>query len=275
MASLVTTIPIGVGRASAEGLEIPIERHGWGRFESGAWQTARIVTETIDAHGEVVGTTTTDRRTELVRVRRNGVKLRVSATVTAYGKRFDTPVQTVIQGLHGENVGDRVVAKVLKDQIANVNGEKIRCQVHLYRIPQDEQEKVVKVFYSPRVSPYIFRRETVTLLGPDRKTTDQSNAHVVAIAQPYTVLDETVQTSHYRIEQKTDKGSTVTVAIHAPDIPGEVVAYTSSELDDTGRLIRRSRMELLDYDFEEAKGSDGKDVRRKSRRDRRRSRRDP
>ena len=89
---------------------------------------------------------------------------------------------------------------------------------------------------------------------------------------PYPVLDQTVPTYYYKTLQQNGKTSTVTLAVHADDVPGEVVAFTSKESNAEGRLIRRSRMELVDYGFNST--DEGESRRRRARRQRRRSRRD-
>ena len=53
--------------------------------------------------------------------------------------------------------------------------------------------------------------------------------------------------------QKTPKGTIYTLAVVCPDIPGGIVSNSSKELDSSGRLIRRSTLELVDYNTEPEK----------------------
>ena len=50
-----------------------------------------------------------------------------------------------------------------------------------------------------------------------------------------------------RIVKKDVSGSTVTLTINVPDVPGEVVAHTSKKLDAKGQVTRRSTLELVGY----------------------------
>jgi hypothetical protein len=69
----------------------------------------------------------------------------------------------------------------------------------------------------------------------------------MAIDMPSKVLTEIKSTSHVRVMHQQGKASTLTLEVHAADVPGGVVSHTSKETDETGRVVRRSTLELLDY----------------------------
>ena len=46
---------------------------------------------------------------------------------------------------------------------------------------------------------------------------------------------------------KNNKGTVITLAAVLPDVPGGIVRHSSKELDKTGRVVRRSTLELVDY----------------------------
>ena len=63
-----------------------------------------------------------------------------------------------------------------------------------------------------------------------------------------------------RTVQQHAKGTTVTLEVYCPDVPGGVVANTSKESNEAGRIVRRSTLELLDYGIGDDKDETGRRV---------------
>jgi hypothetical protein len=85
---------------------------------------------------------------------------------------------------------------------------------------------------------------------------------------PLRVLDQTMSAYLVRHLLKNDRGTTTTWSFQVDDVPGEVVAHSSKKVDNEGRLVRRSTLELVAYG-----GGDDDDSQRSSRgRGRRRKR---
>jgi len=253
--------------------DIPNEHHCWGRFDPGAWRLARIVTQSFDKDGKPLGITTTMERVTLVGVRRGYATLRIESVLEVGGKAFESPVRTVSVGFHGEEIGSRTQMEDLGIENANIDGNPITCRVKQYQIRDDDQHKQVKIYYSNQVAPYILRRETVITNNDVPEPAYRNNLQVVALDRPHEVLDQIKPTSHLIIEKKNGKSNTTKTAIHALDIPGEVIRYESDEKDNEGHLIRQSDMELIDYGYSEP--DDELDITRREnrRKDKRRSRR--
>ena len=270
---LLLLIPLCQPTALGQTRDIPNEHHCWGRFTPGAWCLARIVTQSFDKDGKLLGTTTTVERVTLVSVRRGYATLRIESVLEVGGKTFAAPVRTVSQGYHGEEIGNRTNLEELGAGNAHVEGNPIACQVKQYQIQNDDHRKQVRVYYSNQVAPYILRRETITTLGNDPEPTYQNALQVVALDRPHEVLDQIKSTSHLETVKKNGKSITTTAAIHARDIPGEVVSYQSNEKDKEGHLIRQSHMELIDYGYSEPEDELQETHRRSRRKDKRRSRR--
>ena len=253
--------------------DIPNEHHCWGRFDPGAWRLACIVTQSFDKDGKPLGITTTMERVTLVGVRRGYATLRIESVLEVGGKAFESPVRTVSVGFHGEEIGSRTQMEDLGIENANIDGNPITCRVKQYQIRDDDQHKQVKIYYSNQVAPYILRRETVITNNDVPEPAYRNNLQVVALDRPHEVLDQIKSTSHLIIEKKNGKSNTTKTAIHALDIPGEVIRYESDEKDNEGHLIRQSDMELIDYGYSEP--DDELDITRRQnrRKDKRRSRR--
>ena len=66
---------------------------------------------------------------------------------------------------------------------------------------------------------------------------------------PYRVLTQVKPVAFVRTVQ-TQRGVVLvsTIEIQCVDVPGAVVAHSSHEFDANGRIIRRSVLELVDYE---------------------------
>ena len=246
-----------------------MQHNSWGRFTPGAWQQTRTVTETLDENGEVIGISTSEQKITLVSLNPDNVKVRIESTVEVGGKKFTAPVQTVVQGSHGEIVGRQLGVEDLGRQATPIDGQPVECVVRKYVIADQLDQKTVKVFYSPDVAPYVLRREVQVTGRRGRRVARRSSAQVVAVGMPHRLLSETVTTSHTKTVDEYDKGSKITLAVHAQEVPGEVVAFSSKELNTQGVLVRRSTMELVDFGFAAGARPDKVRYRRPRRRDRR------
>jgi len=252
--------------SSADESDIPLRHHAWGKFQKGAWQVVRVTTDTLDEDGNITSTTTTEKQTTLVRVNDKSVKLKVKVTVNVGGKKFEAPEQSIVEGIHGEPEGKKQVTKVLGPEVAEIDGRKILCQVHEFEITDPEEKRVVKLFHSPDVAPHVLRRETVTTKLKGTRSTHRTTTSVVQIEGKKEVLNEEHPTSVVETVRKNSKGTTVTESIHSGKIPGGLVAFRAEERDAEGRLVRQSRMELVDYGLTKGEKRRGRRSRRARRR---------
>ncbi|REJ67471.1 MAG: hypothetical protein DWQ31_11080 [Planctomycetota bacterium] len=264
---VLLVLPAALPVAWAAESNIPLRHHAWGKFDKGAWQVVRVVTDTLDEEGNVTATTTTTRETTLVRVSNDTVKLKVRVTVDVGGKKFDAPEQVIVEGVHGEPEGETQVAKVLDPQVAEIDGKKILCQVHQFEIATPDETRTVKLYHSPEVAPHVLRRETVTTKLKGRRRRYRTTTHVVQLDSKREVLDEERRTAVVETVHQNNKGTTITESVHSGEIPGGVVAFRAEERNAEGQLVRTSRLELVDYGYSK-KERRGRRVRRARRRNR-------
>jgi hypothetical protein len=234
----------------AESSQLPAKCHSWGSFQPGAWKLVRVVTETFDEQGNVTGISTTETRTALKEIGEAGVVLDVEVVLEIAGKRLDAAPQTVRQGFHGEPIEQQVHVKNLGAGHVLVEGRKIPCQVEQVEVIGSSNKIVTKTYWSPTVAPFVLRRESVTTDLQGTTVLSQSTVDVVALDMPCKVLAEMKSTSHVKTVVTHPKGTTTTLSVVSVDIPGGVVCHTSKEMDEKGRLIRRSALELIDYGLE-------------------------
>lgn len=230
---------------------IPRESHPWGRFQPGAWKRVRVLTETLDEHGAVTGTSITETKTTLRSVSDEGVSLAVELLVEIAGKRLDAEPQEFKQGFHGELLDQKIQIHNLGNAELTVEGRKIACQMEQVESVGGTTKTRTKTYWSGDVAPYILKRE-ITTTGPDGKIQSQSNTEVVALDMPQRVLGEILSTAHVRTVLTHAKGTITTFSVTSVDVPGGVICHTAKELDENGRLVRRSSLELVDYGLEPA-----------------------
>ena len=247
LAALLFSLLIAAPAAARQHDNAPRDQHPWGQFKIGSWKRVRTLTETLDDKGAVQSSSTTETTTKLVDVDSEGYTLRIDVVVEVAGKRFTAQPQVIRRGFHGEGDGQNVSIKRVGEAGLDINGHKVACEVRQITVDGDSGKRIITVHYSDRLAPFVLRRETTTLDSDGKPTDMQSQVDVVAIDMPHKVLAEVKPTSHLRVMHQQGKASTLTLEVHCAEIPGAVVSHTSKETDDTGRVIRRSTLELLDY----------------------------
>jgi hypothetical protein len=241
---LLAYAPLG---AMAADCIVPREHHPWGRFGLGSWKQVRVLTETLDKNGTVVNSTTTETKTTLMDVDNESYTLEIEVTVEVAGKRFNAQPQIVRQGFNGQTEGQVVNFKTVGPGVITIDGQKIPSEVRQITINGGDTKRVSTVHYSDQVDPYVLKRDTTSTDAAGDVTQFQTQVEVIAVNMPYKVLTELKTTSHVKTVHKRDKGSTITLEVQCAAVPGGVVLHSSKELDETGQLVRRSTLELIDY----------------------------
>lgn len=222
--------------------------HPWARYGLGSWKQVRVFTETLDKNGLVESVSTTDTKTTLVKFDEGSYTLKAEVTVEVAGKRFQAEPKYVTQGLYGETPGQRVTVKPVGEKDVAINGRRYLCQVLQTTIQGDDILKAGTVYRSEQVAPYVLKSETKTsdLQG---KPVSESTVDVLAVDMPHKVLTEIKPSSLVAsVHRQSDGSSTVTIEVRCVDVPGTTVSHSSKELDAHGRTIRRSTLELIDYE---------------------------
>jgi hypothetical protein len=242
---MISMLVVPCAAKQIEGL--PRDQHPWGQFKIGSWKRVKTTTETLNEKGEVTAVSTTETSTKLVDVDENGYTLMIEVVVEVAGKRFNAQPQIVRRGFNGEAEGQTVSVKKVGTGGLSVNDRNIPCEIRQVTIESGDTKRISTVHYSDALAPYVLKRETTSLDATGKPTQMQSQVEVMAIDMPSKVLTEIKSTSHVRVMHQQGKASTLTLEVHAADVPGGVVSHTSKETDETGRVVRRSTLELLDY----------------------------
>lgn len=254
----LTGLALLAGSAFAQTTTLSRERHAWGRFPVNSWTKVRRVTDELDEKGVVTGSTTTETKSTLLEVTEKAFVLQTEVTVEVAGKRFTAQPKSATMGYSGESNGDNIAFKKIGQEALDVGGAKTPCDVLEGTFGEGAAKMISTLHFSDRVAPFVLRRETKPAAGtPAQAARNQMTVDVIAVDMPFKVLAEYKNVAYVRTLQRQPKVTTFTLEIYCAEVPGGVVAHTSKELDATGRQIRRSTLELLDYGIGDDPDSSG------------------
>jgi len=206
----------------------------------------------MDDKGNFKSASTTETKTTLIGVDSTGCDLQTEVTVEVAGKRFVAQPRQVRLEFEGGNTGNQTALRKVGDKSWDLGGKAIKC-LALEAVRTNSDTRVTsRLDYSNSVPPFLLRRETVTTNADGKRVLEQTMMEAIAVEMPQKVLSELKSGAHLRTVQKQPNGSTITLEVVCLDVPGGVVAHTSKELDASGRLLRRSTLELLDYGIAES-----------------------
>lgn len=232
---------------AADGLPLEKQQHHWMRFVPGTTRHERITTQTYNADGELQSTSVTEQRTTLLAVTMDSYTLQTETTVELAGKKVQSS-NTLEHGLLADP-GERVSVSELEPQRLEIQDRTVNCRVYQVQGSTDLQRWVRKLHVAD-VAPYILRSETASGSASDTELTQQSVEEVVALEMPYKVLTEIKPTAMRRSTRRHHKGESFRSSIVTPEVPGGVIFESTKELDSGGRLLRRSVLELVDYQIQ-------------------------
>jgi hypothetical protein len=238
-------------------VSLPRNCHPWGRFSPGAWNQVRKTTEDFDEKGNVRSISRTETTTTLEEVTDAAYTLTGEVCVEVAGKRFTPQTRTVTFGYNGEANGQRATFKRLGDAELEVGERKVPCVLLEAAFDGGEKKVLSKIHYANTLAPFVLRRETHTTAAAS-KAESLTTVSVLATEMPHEVRGEIKSTALVRtVESRDGKVSMYTVEVVCVDVPGGVVAHASKELDERGRIVRRSTLELLDYGLAEERRGHG------------------
>jgi hypothetical protein len=223
--------------------------HAWARFGKGAWREVRIVTQSFAEDGEPTEASTTDNKTTVEEVTPERVTLKVEVTVEVAGQRFPSEPQMISQGYAGETVGQTVSVKTLSPQTVTIDGERVHCETQQIEILGGVTRELSLISFAPDRFPAILKRQSTMSDAAGKKTMQEATSEVKAVHMARRILGERQPRDAYlvKLEQKNERGMTTTWSWHVPDVPGEIVDQSSKKVDNTGRLVRRTTLELVGY----------------------------
>lgn len=244
------------GAALADDLANVQATHPWGRCRPGSWKRVKVVTESLDAKGRVTNTSTTDTLSFLEEITERDYALRVEVTVEV-GEEIHLPTAVDSARILWEAPGQVVSRRKIRDEEISLQGRTMPVENREITIQTEKQRRVSTVHYSEKTQPHVLRSLTTITNGDGKTAMGSTQVDVVALDMPYRVLSETRNASFVRTVQMQPTGATtVTLEVHCSDVPGGVVAHMSKEIDEAGQTLKRSTLELLEYDHGHAEDSE-------------------
>jgi hypothetical protein len=204
------------------------------------------MTETFDENGKPTGSTVTETRVNVVGITPTEVTLQSEVAVTLGEKRFAPQPQLLKQPLIDAD-GQNPVVKTLGEETLAIDGEKLPAEVRQAVWNSDTMRRVRTIHLTRDRSPAVLKEATVATDPAGKSVAYQTDVEIVALDMPYKFKDQVLSTAHRKVTHSNPNGSVVTLEVWSDDIPGGVVAHTSKEMDTQGRLLRRSTLELVDY----------------------------
>ncbi len=204
----------------------------------------RIVNQTFDEKGLV---NVIDKTTTLMSVEDAGVTLEHDAVHEVGGTRFPRDPEVEKVGFHDVLLSqDPKVKEVGKAEVV-VEGRKIECSVLQVDVSGPASKTMTKIYYSANVPPYVLKRESVTSDPAGNNSRTETTIEVMALDMPCKVGAQIQTAAYVRTVMKHARGMRITWAATSKEIPGGVIWHASKDLDETGRVIRRSTLQLVDY----------------------------
>jgi len=225
---------------------IPRESHPWARFRPGSWKLVRVTTESFDEAGKPASTSVTETKTMLLSVDATTYELQIDVTVDVAGKKFASEPKVTRQGFQGEGDGQKATVRPLGDRELTIGDRKFTAHTAEIEIGGKDSRKVTWLYYLPGSTPYILARRSMTF-DADGKLQQETQVESKKLQAWRTLLGFRRSTWETTTTQKHAAGRIVTDEVHCLDIPGGVVGHTSEEFDEKERLVRRSKLELVNF----------------------------
>lgn len=246
--ALLLAVAFILASTSAEAQEIGItaKLHPWGRFDLGSWKTVRVISETLNDQGHVVSACTTDTTTTLLDIDNFGVTLEADTRMEVAGKQFQADPQITRQGFHGEASTLELAAGTPSEGHLVIGGRQVPCKIQRLEANDPRGKISITLYYSTTVAPYLLKREIITRAA-DGAPPSETVMEVTALEMPVRIREAIYMGAYIRTTHRNAKGTTTTLSVVVPEVPGGVVSHSSKEVDKEGRIVRRNTLELVDY----------------------------
>jgi hypothetical protein len=195
----------------------------------------------------VVGNSVSETRSTLADANDSAVTLHVQASLEIGGKKFDGAPQTLREPLVGESSDNSSVVDLGEESIL-VQGRPYRCNVQQTESVVDGRKRTVKTWLAPHVAPYVLRKLTTTRNPATNQIVSETQMDVVSLSVERRILARLRPVAEVRIVERHDRGQTRAQAYCCPEVPGGIVSQTAEEFDAEGKLLRRTNIELVDFE---------------------------
>lgn len=210
----------------------------------GAWRNVRTETIAYGRDGTELEHTQSEALTEFVNSDKNKCILNVEASTLIRGGEVVAKPKEVSFPFDPE--GETEVKK-LDDDYVTVEGMKHRVEVRQAKLTEKTGEKVMTVHLTKSDDPRILKRETKLIDPRSNEPQAVTQTQVVKFNVERAIAGEKLTTREVRTTHTHPQGRVETVEFLCDDVPGEMVFQESKEYDDSGKLTRRTTVELSHF----------------------------
>lgn len=222
--------------------------HVWGHFRPGSWVVVRQQTETVDTDSRVVSTSTSETRTTLAGVDDRCLTLRVQSSLEVGGKKLDGEPQELKQGHNGDTPeATAAPVKLVAHETIVIQGQKYDCRVDQTEQVVGAKRTITKIWNSADAAPFELRRLT-SVVDSAGNVIEETLMEVVSLSRQRRILARTRPTAEVRIVYRHARGRTQAQGVNCPEVPGGIVSQVAEEFDAAGQLLRRTKVELVDFE---------------------------
>jgi hypothetical protein len=227
---------------------LPPQNHPWARFPVGSWREIETTTETFDEQGQVFGRSVTTQKEILKAVANDSYVIDVQATVDVAGKRIAGPWNTRVLRLSTDRTGALFSSSQLPDEAIELKSGAVNCRVYEVQYSDESRNMCDRMFFSPDVFPFVFRRETFersessSPINPPEDTLT-----IVANSVPMEWQGRILGCASQQTLRRREKGKFQSFSLLSPEVPGAEIRCHSTDFDSSGRRIRWSIQRLLAF----------------------------
>jgi hypothetical protein len=150
-------------------------------------------------------------------------------------------------GFYGESPEQPVAVTSLGAEDLTIASKSYPCRVEQVETTSATSKTVTKLWRTDEVAPFVLKRETVTTMLETGAKSDESSMEVVSLGRRRTIRERLRAAVELRLVHRHARGKTVTLAWECDDVPGGIVEQNAEEFDGNDRLVRRTKLELVDY----------------------------
>jgi len=221
------------------------KHHAWGRFQPGSWKRVRVRKDKIDAEGKVVSTTTTDSITTLVETNSSSYTLMVDSEVEVGTQVFRGRPKYLKRYFRDELNGKIINDEALPTEELKIGVSNVQSSVRRIIFTADDWRRETRIHFSTN-SPFILRRHTKSH-APSGALGYETKVQATRLGLLRRVRGEPRRVHEVQVVHRQAAHTTTTHETHCPDVPGAVIAHRLAQTDEKGRVVSRSRLELIDY----------------------------
>jgi len=238
--------------------ELTVAETAWGTFKIGSWVRMRTTTTTFQ---EKTTHTVAESTMVLEAVEPDGILLKQTDSVAINGKMVPGEPQQKKIDFYQQLLTGNVDIQELDPEEIPVGNRTFLCGVRVYEQTTSQLRRRTKVWFNPKVAPYVLRTETTrtSLPTPEQPTGKPLGQSVTTVLNPPKATFRGSLFGTYRMQtiKKNADGTTIySLAECSLRIPGGIERERSWEYDRENNLIRTQTTTFSDT----ARSSEAKPV---------------